>query len=284
MTCPHFSFVPSGDHEIHVTEWGSPDNPALVMWHGLVRTGRDFDELAAALSDQYFVLCPDTIGRGLSSWAKNPETEYRLEFMTGIARDMLDHYAIAKTFWLGTSMGGLIGMWMASGPLADRLSGLILNDVGPEIPQAAIKRIMNYVADLPVFERLSEAQDWLHQTYKPFGKAPDSFWRRMARTSVRRRSDGKLTLHYDARIMEQFSVPDGELPNWERFGRIATPLHVLRGENSDMLTPEIAQRMSREGRRPDVTIIADCGHAPALANAGDAASIRLILDKWRNGK
>ncbi|MBT59428.1 MAG: alpha/beta hydrolase, partial [Acidiferrobacteraceae bacterium] len=82
MNRPRFSLIPVMDHEIHITEWGDPDKPSIVMWHGLARTGRDFDELAAALSDEFFVLCPDTIGRGLSSWSKDPEREYTLEYYT----------------------------------------------------------------------------------------------------------------------------------------------------------------------------------------------------------
>ena len=84
MNQPRFSFVPVMDHEIHVTEWGNPKNPPLVMWHGLARTGRDFDELAAGLSSDYFIICPDTIGRGLSSWSQDPEAEYCVEYLTGI--------------------------------------------------------------------------------------------------------------------------------------------------------------------------------------------------------
>ena len=141
MIPPRFTLVPVMDHEIHVTEWGDPSYPALVMWHGLARTGRDFDELASALSDRYFVLCPDTIGRGLSSWASDPEAEYSVEFYAGIAADLLDHYGIQRTAWLGTSLGGMIGMRLASGPHADRLTCLILNDIGPEVPSEAVQRI-----------------------------------------------------------------------------------------------------------------------------------------------
>ena len=119
MTSPRFSFVPVMDHELHVTEWGDPDGTPLIMWHGLARTGRDFDELAAALSDEYFVLCPDTIGRGLSSWSDNPEAEYSVEYYSGIAADLLDFYAIDRAAWIGTSMGALIGMRMAS-TISDR--------------------------------------------------------------------------------------------------------------------------------------------------------------------
>lgn len=181
MSQPRFSLVPVLDHEIHVTEWGEPGNEPLVMWHGLARTGRDFDELAAALSDRFHVLCPDTIGRGLSSWSHNPEAEYSVEYYSGIAADLLDHYGIDRAGWIGTSMGGLIGMRMASGPLAERLKWLIVNDIAPEIPQEAIDRILEYAGNEVRFATLAQAETWLRRVYAPFGPASDAFWLRMAR-------------------------------------------------------------------------------------------------------
>lgn len=281
MSGPRFSYVPVMDHEIHVTEWGDPKAPPLVMWHGLARTGRDFDELGAALSDEYFVICPDTIGRGLSSWAETPEVEYSIEYYTGVAMDLLDHYRLERADWFGTSMGGLIGMRIASGPQADRLTGLILNDIGPEVPQAAVERILAYAGDPPKFDRLSEAEAWLRAVYAPFGAAPDGFWRRMARTSVRRIEGGGFTLHYDPRIVAQFAGPATAAEDWERYARIRTPTHVIRGENSDILTAEILDRMRGCGPRPEATVMAGCGHAPCLAGADGAALLRRTLRALR---
>jgi len=279
MSSPRFSFVPVMDHEVHVTEWGDPRNPPLVMWHGLARTGRDFDELADALSDTYFVLCPDTIGRGLSSWSNNPEAEYCIEYLTGIAVDLLDHYQIGRTAWIGTSMGGLIGMRMASGPLADRLTCLIINDIGPEIPQEAIDRILQYAAELPVFERMSEVENWLRTIYQPFGPASDEFWRRMVRSSVRRKDDGHFTIHYDPNIVMQFSKSAHELNSWDRYERISLPTHMVWGQQSDILTAEIVTRMQAMGPKPDVTRIEDCGHAPSLSRPEDIEIVRATLAK-----
>jgi len=210
VTAPRFSFVPVMDHEVHVTEWGDPRKPCVVMWHGLARTGRDFDELAAALAEDFFVLCPDTIGRGLSSWSANPEAEYSIEYYTGIAGDLLDHYGVDRVGWIGTSMGGLIGMRIASGPMAARLKWLIINDIGPEIPQPAIDRILSYAGTAPDFATLAEAGAWLRAAYVPFGPASEAFWTRMACTSVRRRDDGRFTTHYDPRITIQFTASPGE--------------------------------------------------------------------------
>ncbi len=279
MSTPRFCFVPIMDHELHVTLWGDPSNPPLVMWHGLARSGRDFDELASALSDAYFVLCPDTIGRGLSSWSDNPEAEYSIEYYSGIAADLLDHFEIEQTGWIGTSMGGLIAMRMASGPLADRLSWMILNDIGPEIPEAAIDRILAYADTQPEFGSLREAEQWFRAAYMPFGPASDGFWSRMARCSVRRRSNGTFTTHYDPRITIQFLASSEELTSWDRYERITIPTHLVRGAESDLLPASTAARMVASGPRPRLTEFHDCGHAPSLSRPEDARYIRDMIEE-----
>ncbi|WP_210259996.1 alpha/beta hydrolase [Martelella sp. HB161492] len=279
MQQPRFSFVPVGRHELHVTEWGARDAPAIVLWHGLARTGRDFDELAAALSQDHFVLCPDTIGRGLSSWAPAPETDYSLKSYANLAIGMLDHYQIARAGWLGTSMGGLIGMRIASGAYAARLSFLVVNDIGPELPQSAVDRIIAYAGSAPVFAYLHEAENWFRTAYLPFGPAPAPFWTRMTRTSLRRCSDGRLTTHYDPEIVVQFTASASELTSWERYRRITLPTHLIWGTQSDLLTADIVARMSAQGPRPDVTAFADCGHAPSLAQPEAIAEVRRQISR-----
>lgn len=277
MMQPRFTFVPVMDHEIHVTEWGDPSNKPLVMWHGLARTGRDFDELAQGLSDEYFVICPDTIGRGLSSWSKDPKREYCIEYYSGIAADILDHYGFEQTAWIGTSMGAMIGMRIASGPLSDRLSSLVINDIGPEIPQDAIDRIMEYAGSSPDFASLSMAEEWLRVAYVPFGPASDAFWTRMARSSVRRRENGVFTTHYDPKITIQFVASPDELTTWDRFERIDIPMHVYQGKQSDLLTKEILNRMKDLQPSIGITTIEDCGHAPTLSRPQEIAHMRSIL-------
>eukprot|EP00934_Nitzschia_sp_Nitz4_P004753 Nitzschia sp. Nitz4//scaffold347_size17400//16796//17185//NITZ4_008839-RA/size17400-exonerate_est2genome-gene-0.14-mRNA-1//1//CDS//3329548678//4743//frame0 len=125
---PRHVFLDLQGHELHVTEWGDPSLPLLVMSHGLTRTGRDFDELAVALCDKYFVVCPDQIGRGLSSWSQDPHKDYCLTHYAKIAIDMIDYYGKQTFSWIGTSMGGLIGMWLASGDGKSRIQWLIVND------------------------------------------------------------------------------------------------------------------------------------------------------------
>ena len=200
-------------------------------------------------------------------------------YLTGIATDLLDHYGIDKAGWIGTSMGGLIGMRMASGPLAERIGCLIINDIGPEIPQEAIDRILAYASDLPTFDQVSQAEMWLRSVYAPFGPAPDEFWTRMARTSVRRRADGQLTLHYDPKLVVQFTSSSAELVSWDRYESIKVPTHVVWGKHSDLLTADIVQRMTSEGPKPDVTQFEECGHAPNLSNKQDVNCIRVVLKK-----
>lgn len=265
------------EHEIHVTEWGNPDGKPLVMWHGLARTGRDFDELAAALADEYFVICPDTIGRGLSSWSIAPDADYSVEHYSQIADGLLDHYEIETAGWLGTSMGGLIGMRMASGRRAGRISYLIINDIGPEIPQTAIDRILTYATELPTFNTLSDAENWLRSVYAPFGPASDSFWRRMTRSSVRRTPQGDFTIHYDPKILVQFTTSIDELTSWDRYERITAPTHVICGEQSDILPKAILERMIATGPKPQATVVKDCGHAPTLSRPSDIDEMRKLI-------
>lgn len=276
-------FVRVTGHEMHVREWGDARNPALVMWHGLARTGRDFDELARALSDTWFVLCPDTIGRGLSSWARDPALEYLPGYYGDMALGMLDAYGIATCDWLGTSLGGLIGMKLASGAQAARLSSLIINDIAPVLPQAALDRIFEYATQLPVFDTISETETWLRGVYAPFGPADDPYWARMAVSSVRRRGDGKLTLHYDPHMVDMLKAPSEALGSWEEYKRITTPCHVLRGAHSDLLTQALADQMSTCGPCPSVTLFKEAGHAPSLARPEDAELVRNILTGLREG-
>ncbi|WP_204115512.1 alpha/beta fold hydrolase [Shimia biformata] len=274
---PHSAFLALPGHELHVTEWGSPTNPALVMWHGLARTGRDFDELAEALSDQWFVICPDTPGRGMSSWASDPTRHYGPAHFADLAAAMLDHYGIEACDWLGTSMGGLIGIHFATGPYKTRIRRLIINDIGPEIPAPAVERILTYAVELPEFASFAEGEDWLRQVYAPFGPAGDAFWARMAETSLRRKGNGKLTLHYDPAMVRFLSDYPDELDNWARFNALDLPVHVIWGTQSDILTADILERMRAAPCNPTVWDVPDCGHAPTLSREADIARVRQML-------
>lgn len=275
--CPGSRFLRFGPHEMHVTTWGDAARPALVLWHGLARTGRDFDELARGLAGDWFVLCPDTIGRGMSSWAADPAADYSLATYSAHALGMLDAFGIERCAWLGTSMGGVIGMHIAAGPQAGRLRALIVNDIGPELPQPAVDRILAYAGNLPEFEDMAQAETFLRRVYAPFGPAEDSFWQRMAECSVRRRDDGALTLHYDPAIVRQFTDNADDFRSWDRYATIATPMHLIWGRQSDLLTAPIIARMQAEGPQPGLSVFDDCGHAPSLVSDAAIAEVRGVL-------
>ncbi|BCH28647.1 hydrolase [Mesorhizobium sp. L-8-10] len=275
MTCPRSTYVQAAGFEIHVTEWGDPEKRALVMWHGLARTGRDFDEAAAALSEDYFVLCPDTPGRGLSSWARSPEAGYSYRVFGEAALGLLDHYRIDSLRWVGTSMGGLIGITLAAGALKGRITRLVVNDIGPDIPAEGAGRIASYVGNPPVYDTIGELETWLRGNYAPFGENTPAFWRRMADSSARRTDDGRITVHYDPAIVTQFTVHKADLDVWDKYDMVAAPVLLIRGEHSDVLSKETAEAMTRRGPRPRLVTIAGCGHAPTLANG---EQIQLLKD------
>lgn len=265
MVGPVSRFIHAAGHEFHVTEWGRPEAPVLVMWHGLARTGRDFDTLAAILADRFRVLCPDTLGRGLSGWAREPAAEYTLAAYAGHAVALLDALGVAGPLdWVGTSMGGAVGMLLAAGSLRGRIGRLVMNDMGPALNPAAVARIRSYVTAPPDFATMTEFEAFLRQVYRPYGFLSDVEWRRMAETSVRRRDDGRLTVHYDPAVMRVFAETAGDFEAWAEYDRVQCPTLVLRGAESDLLLLQVAEEMTRRGPKARLEVIAGCGHAPAL--------------------
>jgi pimeloyl-ACP methyl ester carboxylesterase len=268
------------DREIHYTEWGAQHRETVIAWHGLARTGRDMDDLAAHLAQRYRVICPDTIGRGLSQWSPQPETEYCLAFYGRLAVALVDRLRLDSFHWLGTSMGGAIGLHAAAGPLKGRIRRLVLNDIGPQLGEAAVARIRAYAGNPPQFERLSELEAYFRTVYKPFGWLSDEQWRRLAETSARRLPDGGLSPHYDPRMVMQFERHPRDYDQWEAYDAIDVPTLCLRGETSDLLLPETAEEMRRRGPRAVVVTIAGCGHAPALNVPEQFA----LVERFLNGK
>jgi len=274
---PNSVHIKAGPHEIHVSEWGDPEKPALVMWHGLARTGRDFDEAAAALSDAYFVLCPDTLGRGMSSWAGDPTRDYSFQVFGDHAFAILDHYDIGELRWIGTSMGALLGMVLAAGQLKDRISHLVINDIGPVIPPEAIARIVTYAGNPPTFDTVAELDNWLRTVYAPFGDNSDAFWRRMTDTSMRRTDAGKVTVHYDPKMVVHLTAQPQDFDLWAQWDTITAPTLILRGEISDVLPASVADEMCGRGPKPKCEVFPDVGHAPTLATTREIALLRDFL-------
>jgi pimeloyl-ACP methyl ester carboxylesterase len=250
--------------EIHYTEWGAEHREAVIAWHGLARTGRDMDELAAHLSSRYRVICPDTIGRGLSQWSPQPEREYCLEFYGRIAVSLADQLGLERFHWVGTSMGGAIGLALAAAALKGRIRRLVLNDIGPKIADAALERIRAYAGKPPQFDRMSELEQYFRTIYKPYGWLSDEQWRRLTETSARRAPEGRITTHYDPNMVLQFTHHPRDYDQWEAYDAIEAPTLCLRGESSDLLLAETAEEMHRRGPCAVIVTIPGCGHAPAL--------------------
>jgi len=265
--------------EIHYTEWGADNAATVVAWHGLARTGRDMDEIAAHLSSRYRVLCPDTIGRGLSQWSPAPEQEYCLDFYARLAVSLLDQLGIRELAWLGTSMGGALGIRLAAGPLQRRIRRLILNDIGPQLGEAAVQRIRSYAGKPAQFDRLSELEQYFRTIYKPYGWLSDAQWRRLTETSARRTTDGTVTPHYDPKMVLQFTLHPRDYDLWEAWDAISVPTLCLRGETSDLLLPEVAEAMRSRGPRAVVVTIPGCGHAPALNLPDQFALVERFLNE-----
>ena len=283
-------YLTCAGREIHYLDWpagplapasawpGDAAPPArtrgtVIAWHGLARTGRDMDELAEHLSQRgWRVICPDTLGRGLSQWSPDPGNEYCLAFYARLARELLDQLGTESTHWVGTSMGGAIGMVCASGyfepSLKGRIRSLVLNDNAPQLAQPAIERIKAYAGSPPAFATVLELEAFFRQVYAPYGWLSDAQWRRLTETSTRRLPDGRVTPHYDPAMVRQFTDHPDDYRIWEHYDALEIPVLCLRGAVSDLVLPETIAEMQRRGParngRLQVVEVPGCGHAPAL--------------------
>lgn len=246
-------------------EWGDPQNArVLVCAHGLTRCARDFDTLAAALADAYRVVCPDVAGRGDSQWLADPMLyqlpQYVSDMVTLVAR--LD---VEEIHWLGTSMGGLIGMALAAQP-GTPVRKLVLNDAGPVVSKASLERIAAYVGMTPVFPDFAAAEEYVRAVSATFGPHSDAEWRFLTEVVVRANPDGSLRMHYDPKLAEPFRalMPEKDLELWPLWDAIACPVLVLRGAESDLLTRATCEAMASRGPRAKIVEIPGVGHAPTL--------------------
>ncbi len=258
------NYIRCEGRELHYTEWGAQHAETVIAWHGLARTGRDMDDIAAHLSQRWRVICPDTIGRGLSQWSPAPEQEYCLAFYVKLATALVDALGIARFHWLGTSMGGAIGTLAAATTLRGRIRRLLLNDIGPQLAEPALQRIRSYAGSPAAFATVSELEQYFRSIYKPYGFLTDAQWRRLNETSTCRLSDGGVTQHYDPAMVMQFTHHADDYRRWDEWDTLDIPVLCLRGEASDLLLPETAEAMRNRGPRAVVVEIAGCGHAPAL--------------------
>jgi pimeloyl-ACP methyl ester carboxylesterase len=270
-----------GLHRMAYWEWGDSANPHVVVCvHGLSRQGRDFDTLARDLASTCRVICPDVVGRGRSEWLEDPSgyaiPNYVADMVTLVAR--LD---VAQVDWVGTSMGGLIGLGFAS-LKGSPVRRLVLNDVGPKIEAVAIQRIGSYIG-LPVRWPTPEAAAaGLWAISQSFGPHTPEEWLALTRPQLVADGDG-FKSHYDPAIgVPMRSItPElaalGESMLWHAYDRLTCPTLLLRGAQSDLLAPATAQAMTQRGPRARLVEFAGVGHAPTLVKADQRTVVREFL-------
>jgi pimeloyl-ACP methyl ester carboxylesterase len=270
-----------GLHRMAYWEWGEPANPrVLVCAHGLTRQGRDFDTLARALAGHYRVVCPDVVGRGRSDWLADP-MGYQLPQYVADMVTLLARLNAQVVDWLGTSMGGLIGLGLAS-QNGSPLRRLVLNDVGPTIEPAAIARIGSYVGRSLSWRNLDEAADALWSISQGFGPHSREQWLELTRPQLmpdgeglKPRSDPAIGVPFRA-ITPQLAQA-GEALLWQAWDRLALPSLLLRGADSDLLSKATAVAMTERGPKARLVEFAGVGHAPTLVQPEQVAVVRDFL-------
>lgn len=295
--CPGAAASPVTGHEaahrMAYWEWnatGNPDHPhVLVCVHGLTRQSRDFDVLAQHLAPHMRVVCPDVVGRGHSDWLANPAhyqvPQYAADMLALLAQ-LHANSPITRLDWVGTSMGGLIGMALAGQPLLPAplpFTRLVLNDVGPALEWAALSRIASYVGQNPRFDSVEQGAEALWRISSGFGPHSQQEWLALSRPMLRPRDDGGWGLHYDPAIGQAFqhmtpeSAPTAEQALWQLYDQISARTLVLRGAQSDLLSAATARAMTERGPRAQLVEFAAVGHAPTLVTPDQVAVVSRFL-------
>ena len=270
---------PHGLHRMAYTEWGDPDNrKVLLCVHGLTRNGRDFDALAQALSSEYRVICPDVVGRGRSDWL-GVKSDYAFPLYVSDMVTLIARLGVRHVDWVGTSMGGVIGMLLAGQPHTP-VRRLVLNDVGPLITAESMRRISQYIGRDPVFPSVEDAEEYIRQIGVSFGPLTDEQWRHLARYSVRPVDKSKgYSFTYDPGLGEPFHTMPIllDVETWDAFDQIRAPVLAIRGAESDLLKRETWLEMSRRGPKAKLIEFPGIGHAPMLMAEDQIAAIRDFL-------
>ena len=206
--------------------------------------------------------------------------EAAFDFYARLAAAFCDALGITRMHWAGTSMGGALGIKLASpagGLLAGRIARLVLNDMGPHTAPAAIERIRTYAGNPAAFDRVSELEAYFRTVYKPFSSLTDIEWTKLTETSTRRLPDGRVTPHYDPAMVRQFINFPCDYDMWPQYDAIDIPVLVLRGTHSDLLLAEVATQMQTRGPRARLIEIPDCGHTPSLNVAQQIEMVERFL-------
>ncbi|RZJ85002.1 MAG: alpha/beta hydrolase [Massilia sp.] len=272
---------PAGLHRMAYKEWGDPLNPkVLVCVHGVTRVADDFDHLSRALCEEYRVVCPDVVGRGRSSRLRDPEhytvPQYVADMVTLVARVTEDDVGVD---WFGTSMGGLIGMMLAS--LEETpVRKLLINDIGPVLDQGAVARIGEYIGQDIRFPDFDTGAAYVKAVSMSFGPHSDEEWFKLANDVLRQEPGGQWVRHYDLGLAQPFRAITPERAAgdqaalWSAWDAIRCPTLLVRGEESDLLSRETALEMCVRGPRPRLVEIPGVGHAPTFVQPGQIAIAR----------
>lgn len=267
-----------GLYRMAYREWGDPANPrALVCVHGLTRNSLDFTHIANALANEYRVVAPDVVGRGESDFHPEPMAYNTLTY----AADMVTLVArlnVSAVDWLGTSMGGLIGMLLAS-QTNTPIRRLILNDVGPILSRDALQRIVNYVGASHEFADIEAARRYARVIFAPFALQSESDWELLMQHTFKPTVSGGLRFNYDPDIRKPLAqaLLGPEVNLWPVYDRIKCPTLLVRGATSDLLSVETAAEMTRRGPQAMLKTVAGVGHAPMFMTNDQIALVRDFL-------
>jgi len=271
------SLGPHGFHRIYYTHWGDVHNrDAVICVHGLTRNCRDFDSLAADLASDFRIACPDLPGRGFSHWLNEPN-DYGMAVYMNDMSTLISRLGVDHVHWVGTSLGGLIGMLLAAQPNSP-IHSLVVNDIGPFVPSTALQRIGEYVGRRDKFTDFDSLKSYLMNVHADFGNLSDEQWTHLASCSGREEENGNWRLHYDPDIAIPFNqAKDQDVDLWDIWDAVNCPVLVVRGEQSDVLPRETANEMLKRGPVTDLIEFPNTGHAPALMDENQVDAIRSWL-------
>jgi pimeloyl-ACP methyl ester carboxylesterase len=260
----------SGFHRMAYMAWGQPnERPPVICVHGLTRNGRDFDRLAQALAPDCFVVCPDVVGRGKSEWLRDPKDYGMAQYCADLTA-LIAHLGAEQVDWVGTSMGGLIGMTLAAQP-GTPIRRLVLDDIGPVITSPALERIGGYVGKNPVFPDLASLAAYLRSNNEPVGPQDEECWLHIARHSHRPLPDGRYGLAYDPAIASTFAAPPGGVDMSAVWQAVQCPVLVLHGAESDVLQPACVRTMAAKA---EIIELPGVGHWPHLMLPAEIEAVR----------
>ena len=255
-------------HRLACRQWGNPDNPKVLLCvHGVARNARDFDTIAAFLSSHYRVLCPDMAGRGDSEWLADPSHYAVPQYMADI-KALFAALNISSVDYLGTSMGGIVGMCLASEP-SSLIHSLLLNDIGPFVSQSSLAPIAQYLGA----ERFADTQAalaYVKMRYQSWGELTPEQWQKVAIDSTRAHPDGGLCLHYDPEIAVNARLgASSDLDLWALWQAISCPVGVLRGQDSTILTADTLVQMQHTKPGLESLVLPGVGHVPPLLSKNE---------------